>query len=375
MNGQRYIALLDLDAFYASVEALEEPSLAGKPLLIGGSPRSRGVVAAASYEARRYGCHSAMPMAHAVRLCPQAVVLPPRFHLYREYSERVMDILRRESGIVQQMSIDEAYVDLTPVSSGVQDAANRARRMQGRIRVDLTLPCSVGVAANKMVAKVACETGKPGGFVVVAPGTERAFLSELDVRALPGIGPRSTERLKAHGFHTLGQVAGASPEALTTALGPWGAVLQRRAQGEDPTPVETDRETKSVSAEETFAEDVGSRATLADELQRMASRVGQSLERYGLVGRTVTLKLRLADFTTLTRSTSRDNATAQPSAILADALRLLDANWEEGTNVRLIGVGVSNLRPVRAPGQLALEMDGGQTESENLAADQRTRSA
>ena len=375
MNSQRYIALLDLDAFYASVEALEEPSLAGKPLLIGGSPRSRGVVAAASYEARRYGCHSAMPMAHAVRLCPQAVVLPPRFHLYREYSERVMDILRRESGIVQQMSIDEAYVDLTPVSSGVQDAANRARRMQGRIRVDLGLPCSVGVAANKMVAKVACETGKPGGFVVVAPGTERAFLSELDVRALPGIGPRSTERLKAHGFHTLGQVASASPEALTTALGPWGAALQRRAQGEDPTPVETDRETKSVSAEETFAEDVGSHAALADELQRMASRVGQSLERYGLVGRTVTLKLRLADFTTLTRSASRDNATAQPSAILADALRLLDANWEAGTNVRLIGVGVSNLRPVRAPGQLALEMDGGQTESENLAADQRTRSA
>ena len=167
----------------------------------------------------------------------------------------------------------------------------------------------------------------------------------------------------------------ASPEALTTALGPWGAALQRRAQGEDPTPVETDRETKSVSAEETFAEDVGSHAALADELQRMASRVGQSLERYGLVGRTVTLKLRLADFTTLTRSASRDNATAQPSAILADALRLLDANWEEGTNVRLIGVGVSNLRPVRAPGQLALEMDGGQTESENLAADQRTRSA
>ena len=357
MDAPRYIALVDLDAFYASVEALEEPSLAGKPLLIGGSPTSRGVVAAASYEARKYGCRSAMPMSRAVRLCPEAVVLPPRFHLYREHSARVMDVLRRESGVIQQMSIDEAYVDLTPVSSDMREAAARAHRMQGRVRVDLGLACSVGIASNKMVAKVACETGKPGGFVVVEPGTEAAFLADLDVRALPGVGPRSTERLNAHGFHTLGQVAAAPPEALVTVLGPWGAALKRRAQGEDPSPVETDRETKSVSAEETFPEDVSDREPLAGELRRMADRVAQSLEKHGLVGRTVTLKLRLADFTTLTRSASRDNATAHADAILADALRLLDANWEPGTNVRLIGVGVSNLRPVQAPGQLPLDID------------------
>ena len=342
------------------MEVLEEPSLAGKPLLIGGSPTSRGVVAAASYEARRFGCRSAMPMSRAVRLCPEAVVLRPRFHLYREYSGRVMEVLRRESGVIQQMSIDEAYVDLTPVSRDIREAASRAHRMQARVRVDLGLPCSVGLAANKMVAKVACETGKPGGFVVVEAGTESAFLAGLDVRSLPGIGPRSTERLKAHGFHTLGQVAAAPPEALVTVLGPWGAALKRRAQGEDPSPVETDRETKSVSAEETFAEDVSARESLAGELRRMADRVARSLEEHGLVGRTVTVKLRLADFTTLTRSASRDNATAHAGAILADALRLLDANWEQGTNVRLIGVGVSNLRPVRAPGQLALELDGGE---------------
>lgn len=363
VNDQRYIALVDLDAFYASVEVLEEPSLTGKPLLIGGSPTSRGVVAAASYEARKYGCRSAMPMSQAVRLCPEAVVLSPRFHLYREYSGRVMDILQQESGVIQQMSIDEAYVDLTPVSGGMQEAVSRAHRMQGRVRVDLGLPCSVGIARNKMVAKVACETGKPGGFVVVEPGTESAFLADLDVRSLPGIGPRSTERLKAHGFHTLGQIAAASPDALVTVLGPWGAALKRRAQGEDPSPVETERETKSVSAEETFAEDVNIRESLAEELRRMAIRVARSLEQHGLVGRTVTLKLRLSDFTTLTRSTSRDNATAHADAILADALRLLDANWEPGTNVRLIGVGVSNLRPVQAPGQLALGIDDGQTES------------
>ena len=363
VNDQRYIALVDLDAFYASVEVLEEPSLAGKPLLIGGSPTSRGVVAAASYEARKYGCHSAMPMSRAVRLCPEAIVLPPRFHLYREYSGRVMDILQRESGVIQQMSIDEAYVDLTPVSSGMQEAVSRAHRMQGRVRVDLGLPCSVGIANNKMVAKVACETGKPGGFVIVEPGTEPAFLADLDVRSLPGIGPRSTERLKTHGFHTLGQVAEASPESLVTVLGPWGAALKRRAQGEDPSPVETDRGTKSVSAEETFAEDVNARESLAEELRSMADRVSRSLERHGLVGRTVTLKLRLSDFTTLTRSTSRDNATAHADAILADALRLLDANWETRTSVRLIGVGVSNLRPVQAPGQLALNMGDGQEET------------
>lgn len=362
VDGQRYIALVDLDAFYAAVEVLEEPALTGKPLLIGGSPQSRGVVAAASYEARKYGCHSAMPMSRAVRLCPEAVILPPRFHLYREYSGRVMEILQRESGVIQQMSIDEAYVDLTPVSHDMQEAAGHAHRMQGRVRVELGLPCSVGIASNKMVAKVACETGKPGGFVVVRAGTETAFLAGLDVRSLPGIGPRSAERLKAHGFHTLGQIAAAPPEALVTILGPWGAALKRRAQGEDSSPVETDRETKSVSSEETFAEDVSLREPLAEELRRMVGRVARSLQDHGLVGRTVTLKLRHADFTTLTRSTSRDNATAQADAILADALHLLDANWEAGTNIRLIGVGVSNLRPVQAPGQLPLEIGEAPTE-------------
>ncbi|MDE2838579.1 MAG: DNA polymerase IV [Chloroflexota bacterium] len=363
MTTQRYIALLDLDAFYASVEVLEEPSLDGKPLLIGGSPQSRGVVAAASYEARKFGCHSAMPMSRAVRLCPEAIVLPPRFHLYREYSGRVMDILQRESGVVQQMSIDEAYVDLTPVSSDMQDAVNRAHRMQGRIRVDLGLPCSVGVASNKMVAKVACETGKPGGFVVVEPGTESAFLADLDVRSLPGIGPRSTERLKSHGYLVLGQIASAPSEALVTILGPWGAALKQRARGEDPSPVHPERETKSVSAEETFAADVSVRETLVEELRRMGDRVARSLEKHGLVGRTVTLKLRLADFTTITRSTSRENATAHADAILADALHLLDTNWDPGTSVRLIGVGVSNLRPIQVPGQLALELSDGQREN------------
>ena len=358
MNEGRRIALVDLDAFYASVEALEQPSLAGKPLLIGGSPQSRGVVAAASYEARKFGCRSAMPMSRAVRLCPQAVVLPPRFHLYRDHSRRVMDVLRAESGAVQPMSIDEAYVDLTPVSGDMREAEALARRMQARVRIDLGLPCSVGLAANKMVAKVACETGKPGGFVAVQPGTEAAFLAELDVQSLPGVGPRSAERLRASGFRTLGQVAAAPVEALVAALGHGGAALQRRAQGEDSSPVREERDPKSVSAEETFPEDVSDRDPLADELARMAESVAKSLERRGLVGRSVTLKLRHADFTTLTRSVSRATATAHRDAILGDALRLLDANWSEGESVRLIGVGVGAIRPVQAEGQLPLASTG-----------------
>ena len=355
VTDERYIALVDLDAFYASVEMIEEPSLAGKPVLIGGRPDSRSVVAAASYEARKYGCHSAMPMSQAVRLCPGAVILPPRFPLYREYSTRVMDILRSESEFVQQMSIDEAYVDLASVASSMREAEGRARRIQGRIRLDAGLPCSVGLASNKMVAKVACETGKPNGFVTVLQGKEAAFLSDLAVRALPGIGPQSARRLNAHGFMTLGQVASAPVKALTTVLGPWGAALQRRALGEDPSPVRTDREPKSVSAEETFAEDITQRQVLVDELKRMADRVARSLEQQELVGRTVTLKLRRGDFTTLTRSISRERATSHADAIFTNAVHLLDANWDVGENIRLLGVGVSNLRPLQTPGQLRME--------------------
>ena len=355
MTATRSIALIDLDAFYASVEEIEDPSLRGRPLLIGGSPDSRGVVATASYAARRYGCRSAMPMSQAVRLCPSAVVLSPRFPLYRDYSERVMTVLRSESGALQQMSVDEAYVDLTPVAASMDEATAVARRMQERIRDEAGLPCSVGLATSKMVAKVACESGKPSGFVVVEPGAEAAFLAERPPRALPGIGPQTAKRLQERGYESLGQIAATPESELVAALGPWGVVLRRRAMGEDSSPVETSRETKSVSSEETFAVDVAARATLASELERMAGRVARSLERHGFVGRTVTLKLRRADFTTLTRSASRESATSHADAILADALRLLDANWAEGEPVRLIGVGVSNLRPVQAPGQLRMD--------------------
>ncbi len=351
----RSIALVDLDAFYAAVEVLERPELAGVPLLIGGSPTGRGVVAAASYEARAFGCHSAMPMARAVRLCPEATVLSPRFSAYREHSKRVMEVLARESDLIEQMSIDEAYVDLTPVAGTMTEAEGLAHRMQGRIRVELGLPSSVGLAASKMVAKVACESGKPQGFTVVRPGDEAAFLAPLAVEQLPGIGPRSAERLKAQRLDTLGQVAAAPVALLLSTLGPWGAVLQRRAQGEDPSPVRAEREAKSISAEETFEVDIDERAPLVERLEAMAGRLAGSLAKQGLVGRTVTLKLRSADFTTVTRSASGHAATASADVIRAQATTLLESNWAPGQPIRLIGVGISNLRPVQAPGQLPME--------------------
>jgi len=353
---KRFIALIDLDAFYASVEVLDDPTLGGKPLLIGGSPTGRGVVAAASYEAREYGCHSSMPMSHAVRICPIAIVLRPRFTLYREHSQKVMDILRREAAPVQQMSIDEAYVDLTPIAETIEQAEGLAHRMQGRIRLDLGLPSSVGLAPNKLVAKVACETGKPQGFIVVRHGEESAFLSELEVRALPGIGPQSAQRLRNSGFETLGQVATAPLHTVMNVLGPYGALIQRRARGEDPSLVTTERETKSTSAEETFAEDINDRQSLIDEIKRLSAQVAGSLSSHGLVARTVTLKLRNSEFLTITRSISRNRSTADNEAIFTDALDLLDANWIDGDPVRLVGVGASNLHPIRAPGQFAMDI-------------------
>ena len=355
-DENRFVALVDLDAFYASVETLEDSTLVGKPLLIGGSPTSRGVVAAASYEARKYGCHSAMPMSRAVKLCPIAVILSPRFSLYHEYSQKVMALLRRESYLVQQMSIDEAYVDLTSMAKTWDEAEGLAHRMQGRIRLDLGLPASVGLASNKLVAKVACETGKPEGFVVVRDGQESAFLDGLMVRALPGIGPQSAQKLRNSGFATLGQIACASLHTMMNILGPYGAVIQRRARGEDPSPVTTDHETKSVSAEETFAEDVSDGQSLAAEIERLSKRVAESLSNHGLVARTITLKLRNTEFLTITRSSSRDRSTADVEAIVADALHLLGVNWVDGDPVRLIGVGASNLRLVHATGQLTMDI-------------------
>jgi DNA polymerase-4 len=352
----RYIALVDLDAFFASVEVLERPELKGKPVLIGGSAFGRGVVAAASYEARKFGVHSAMPMGQALRKCPQAIVLPTRHSLYREYSKRVMHVLGEATPLVQQMSIDEAYLDLMEVANSLAEAEAVMLRAQKLVWDEIGLPCSVGLAANKMMAKIACEAGKPRGFVLVVPGEEAEFLSPLPVREMPGIGPKAAERLLAEGLNTLGELALAPLPQLTSLFGPWGAVLQRRAMGEDPSPVQMEREAKSISAEETFVQDIDDQQALYQELDHLSGQVVESLRKQGYLARTVILKLRYADFTTITRSMSRPNATANLETIEETAHQLLDANWDPEQAVRLVGVGVSNLRPRQAEGQLAMEL-------------------
>ena len=354
VNPHRLVALVDLDAFFASVEVIEHPELEGQPLLIGGSPQGRGVVAAASYEARAYGCDSAMPMARALRLCPQATVLPARHQLYRAYSARVMAVLRQASDVVEAMSIDEAYLELSSVVRGLEEGAALMRQVQSQIREDLGLPCSIGLAANKMTAKIACASGKPAGFVVVPPGTERTFLAERPVSALPGVGPRSTERLTACGFTTLGQLASAPLPEVLASLGPWGAVTQRRAQGHDESPVATDRRSRSISYEQTFPQDIDHVELLEQEVWRMSARLAESLQRIGLVARTVTLKLRFGDFATITRSHSWEKATAKPEAVYQAARDLFQRHCPEGRSVRLVGVALSNLRPRQEPGQLAM---------------------
>ncbi len=341
----RAIAHLDLDAFYAAVEVLADPDLEGKPILVGGRPEGRGVVAAASYAAREYGVHSAMPMYQAVRLCPKAVVLPPRFHLYREYSSRVMALLREVTPVVEEISIDEAYLDLTGPVGGWEDAVALARGLQDRVRGDVGLSASLGVASNKLVAKVASDYDKPGGLTVVRPGEEEAFLSPLPVQVIWGIGPVTADRLSEIGVTTVGDLARLSESELVAYFGDHGAAMARRARGSDRRPVVTEQSRKSVSRETTFSRDLREMKALKQSLWTLSQSVSERLGRAGAVAGTIAIKLRYDDFETLTRQMSLDVPTADEVRIYRAALVLLTQAWEQGRPVRLLGVGGTELRP------------------------------
>ncbi len=348
----RIIAHLDLDAFYAAVEVLENPDLVGKPILVGGRPQSRGVVAAASYAAREYGVHSAMPMYQAVRLCPRAIVLSPRFHLYREYSRRVMEILHQTTPVIEEVSIDEAYLDLTDQVNQWGDAARIARRLQQRVQDKVGLSASLGLASNKLVAKVASDYDKPGGLTVVGPGEEAAFLEPLPVRVLWGIGPVTAEKLMEMGVTTVGELARLSEGKLVDCFGEHGAAMVRRARGIDRRAVVTEHTRKSVSRERTFDRDLGEMEALKRQLWGLSQGVSERLNRAGAVAGTVAIKLRYEDFETLTRQMSLDVPTADTVRIYSAALVLLSQTWESGRPVRLLGIGGTDLRP--PTGQMAL---------------------
>ncbi|MDF1501254.1 MAG: DNA polymerase IV [Anaerolineales bacterium] len=341
----RTILHVDLDAFYCSVEETLQPSLRGKAFVVGGTPEGRGVVASASYAARVYGIHSAMPTAQALRLAPDLIVVSGRHHVYSEQSRKVMAILREKAPLMQQISIDEAFLDVTGVSDS---GASIARRLQARILDEYQLPTSWGIASNKLVAKIATEVGKPAGLVQVPPGEEAGFLAPLGVRMLWGVGPKTQERLAEIGVKTIGDLAALHPDLLRQRFGEHGLELASRARGEDERPVVEEHDPRSISAERTFSEDIVDPVEIQQKVLRLSEQVARRLRKEERMGWTVKLKLRWPDFETITRQTKLRQPTDRVPEIFGTALALLDQAWQGGRSIRLIGVGVSDLvEPVR----------------------------
>jgi len=334
-----------LDAFFAAVEELEEPSLKQVPLIVGGDPHGRGVVATANYVARGFGIRSAMAAAEALRRCPHAVFVRPRHSLYKDYSREVWSTIREIVPTVEQAGIDEGYLDLGEVAPAFDDARALAEAVQAVVRSRTRLSCSLGVASSKVVAKIASDRRKPGGITAVRPGTEARFLASFPIRLLPGVGPRAEERLLRGGIETIGALAKLSDNDLRVLLpGKVGAELRDRANGIDPRRLEVSTERISISNEETFARDIGDPERLHDELRRMAVGLAEHLQQRGQVARTVTTKVRYPDFAIRTRSTSLPVGTADAERIGELACALLDRALRDRPGpLRLVGVGVSGL--------------------------------
>lgn len=334
---------VDMDAFFASVEQRDRPELRGLPVVVGGAG-GRGVVAAASYEARRFGIHSAMPMVRARRLCPGLVVVAHRFERYREASERVMAILTDVTPLVEPLSVDEAFLDVHGAVRLFGDPPTIGHRIRARVRDELDLPCSVGVGPTKSVAKLLSAKAKPDGLLHWPAGEVRQRLADLPVADLWGAGPRTVERLHAFGYHRVGQLADADPRTLQRVVGvATGTRLAQLARGEDPRRVTPVEPTRSVSSEQTFAVDLDDPEELRRRILRLAEKVGRRLRRAELAGRTITLKLRFASFETITRSSTLSAPTDRTHEIADVALALLAGLRLERVRVRLLGVGVSNL--------------------------------
>jgi DNA polymerase IV len=371
----RTILHIDLDAFYCAVEETHNPELRGKAFAVGGKPEERGVVASCSYAARRMGVRSAMPMGKALRLSPGLIIVPSRHHLYSEVSSQVMERLHDLTPLVEQISIDEAFLDISEIREPPELIA---RKLQSRIRDELGLPCSIGIASNKMVAKIATEVGKsqalrelkaqgeakpPNAVTVVPFGEEATFLAPLPADILWGVGPKTSARLTELGIHTIGDIAKWPEGELIRIFGENGRDLARHSKGIDDRPIITERETKSISQEITYSKDVRDDYVLQKTLHEMAVEVARQLRKNNLVGKTIKLKLRWPDFTTLTRQTTLSRPTDQDDEIERTALDLLRSVRKSNQAVRLIGVGVSGLgQPIR---QLGL-WDGDNEKSSKL---------
>lgn len=349
----RKIIHVDMDAFFASVEQRDRPELRGRPVAVGGSPQGRGVVAAASYEARRHGVRSAMASARAQRLCPELVFVRPRFAVYRAESERVRSILADFSGCIEPISIDEAYLDVSdsPIHSG--SASRIAADLRGRIRHELGLTASAGIATNKFLAKLASDVDKPDGQFLIAPEDGPGFVARLDIARFHGIGPATARRMRALGIHTGADLRDWSEAALRERFGRVGHRYHQLARALDPRPVAPERRRKSVGKETTFAEDLHDRTEMEGALQALAERVMERLRELGLRARTLTVKARFDDFSLCTRSRTGEPGFAAPEDAARVLPELLGRAVPPGRAVRLLGVTASQLEP-REPSQAAL---------------------
>ena len=334
---------VDMDAFFVSVEELYDPSLKGKAVIVGGRPDQRGVVSAASYEARKFGVHSAMPLRTAGRLCPHGIFLSGNHQRYSEWSDKIYRILQSYSPVVEMTSIDEGYLDLTGTERLHGPALSAAHRLRQEIWTKTQLPCSMGLAATRLVAKVASDAAKPGGLLWVPAGAEAAFLAPLGVRRIPGIGPVTERALNQLGIATVGQLAAIPRERLEEVFGEWGSALFRKARGEDAYEFYVDAEPKSLSNHYTFAQDTDDERELDATLSYLAQKVGKRLRDEKLFARTVTLILRYSSFRTHTRAQTLPEPTELDAAIYASVRRQFERHWDRKQRVRLLGVHLSRL--------------------------------
>ena len=354
------ILLVDLDAFFASVEQLDHPSWRGKPVIVGGDPNKRGVVSTASYEARKYGVHSAMPSSTAARLCPDAIWTEGNYSRYRELSKKVMKILFDETPHVQQVSIDEAFMDVSPNRTNIEHPVHIARRIQERVE-ELGISCSIGVGTTKSIAKLASDMDKPRGLTVVLPGSEDNFLRPLPVRALSGIGASTEKKLKEHGIETLGELADADDAHVERLLGKNGKMLQARARGTVMEPVEPNDEIKSVSNEISFARNLSERSDICAAIDTITAKVCRRLRMKGLQGSTLSLKVRYDDLKSRSVQRTLDHPSDEEGEFIPLMHEMLDELWAPGMEVRLVGCAVTSLTDSDMSEQLSLFDEGSES--------------
>ncbi len=353
MSKDRFVAHLDLDAFFCAVEVLKDPGLKGKPIVVGGRPEQRGVVAAASYPARKYGIHSAMPMAEAVRRCSDLIIISHGFKSYKTYSRIIMGVIRSESEIIQQVGIDEAFFELTDQIDHWDDGIAIAKRIKQKISRDVGLTASIGISTNKMIAKIGSDFEKPDGFTVVRPGDELKFLAPLTVQKISGIGKQTTKRLNEMGIHKVLDLRNTPEKTLMDRFGKHGIQMSRWSNAIDKRSLTEERETKSISQERTFSSDIHHEGPLLEKLESMSEKVAQQLAKEETKARTVTIKIRYADFRTITRQQSFQVGIQTKEEILRIATKLFRQYWDHTQPLRLLGVGVSGLTDKES--QLAID--------------------